>query len=69
MIATPETLKRIRAQAESYAAQVSRAVSVVGYSAMGPYVDTSAIEDAIRDAYIHGADAGYSARCSEERKP
>jgi hypothetical protein len=65
----PDTIKRVRAEADAYAEQVSRAVSVVGYSAMGPYVDTAAIEDALRAAFLRGADAGYTASQAEERQP
>lgn len=58
MIAKPETRERIRAQAEAYAADKARVVAG----------DLPSIRDAIRAAYLSGADAGYTARCAEERE-
>lgn len=58
MIARPETLKRIQAQADEHA---DRAVTQL--------LESGSLNDmlaTLRAAYLAGADAGYTARCAEE---
>ena len=67
MIPDPDTLKRIRAQADVH---VERSFDALCH--LLP-VRASALDDeieaAIRRAYLAGADAGYAAAKAKERKP
>jgi hypothetical protein len=56
----PDTLTRIRAEAVSYARRTIADENLA---------DIDAVRDLLRDAFLRGADAGYTARCAEERQP
>lgn len=64
----PETLKRVRTEAESYANGKTTDLELF-HEAIGalPRKERALIFAAIQRAYLAGADAGYTAAKAEER--
>lgn len=66
MIADADTIKRIRAQAQSHATEKIRDL-VLSMDLPLDDQQISVLQDAIGIAYLRGADAGYAA-CAAERR-